>query len=157
MSEGNHLTIERNSYISRSMYYEQIKRYENIFSKETFSFFHIKIYFSKKQKSVDRITQFLDIKPIINPNFKTANQSSKPRSTFLMNIIFKDNFMKSFIKNFIPNASHRALLKQKAERALTVPTDNKGLASDVKDKLFNKYFYEDYLNILENYSVDIKE
>ncbi|WP_029520545.1 sulfotransferase [Persephonella sp. IF05-L8] len=88
-------------YIQRSLYFEQVKRYYDIFPKENI---HIILFDDLKkdpQKVLNDIFGFLKLEPIYFVEFKRENVSYKPKNVTINYILYKTG-IKNFLKKVIP-------------------------------------------------------
>ncbi|WP_446384391.1 sulfotransferase family protein [Coleofasciculus sp. E2-BRE-01] len=123
-------------YRESGFYYEQLKRYFEIFSKQ-----QLKIYLYEDLKSnsiavVQDIFIFLGVDDSFIPDLTKQNESGKPKSRLLIYLFKRNNFLKSLLKPFFFQA-WRNYIRSKALKLNLEPMPH--LPLEVRQELVEIY------------------
>ncbi len=143
-NENERLTTHYNkihfSYISRSLYAEQIERFESFFGKENLKVLLFENLIKNTDATINETMSFLNI-PSYNFDYSIkSNVASEPKNKLLQNFIYKPNKLKSAVGKLIP------VKKIKDKIMLTLAEKNKkaapktALSIDQKQMIYNTYF-----------------
>ena len=134
------------SYIDRGLYSEQIKRYLQYFKKENMLFLIFEEdLIQNKEETFKRILKFLELDPdyAFDLDIK-SNPSSKPRFTFIRDLVYKPGIFKKVIGNLvIPSKKLRWKFKDLMDKYNQKSFSTPKLDSEMKELLMKKYFKED--------------
>lgn len=78
---------EKHLYVELWMYYEQVKRYLEVFDKENILLINSKSLYEDSKSVLDQIFSFLDIEKNIDINFERKNTGGLPRFPLFMKLI----------------------------------------------------------------------
>ena len=120
-------------------YYEQIKRYFDLFDRE-----QIKIYSNEDLQAdsgaiVQDACRFLGVEDTFMPDLTRRNVSAIPKSMALQNLLIKDNPLKTIVRPFIPVGLRKSIRDQNL-------TKKPALSPDIRQKLIADY-REDILKL----------
>lgn len=120
-------------------YYEQMKRYFDLFDKE-----QIKIYLYKDLQAdsgavVEDACRFLGVEDTFTPDLTRRNVSAIPKNMALQNLLIKDNPLKTIVKPFIPNSLRKSIRNQNLKK-------KPALSAEIRQKLVADY-REDILKL----------
>jgi len=131
-------------YISRGLYFNQVKRYIDRFGKDNV---HIAIFEdlflnASPAPHWEKLFQFLDISPVIVDIKERSNETSYPVFGNLKNIL-RENTLKNLFKSVSPKKY--ITLRNKLNELLSRAPD--GLSHDMCSEIYAKYFIEDVLKL----------
>lgn len=132
------------SYISRGLYYEQVKRYFDLFGEE-----NVKVYLfeedfiNNKKAMIKDILQFLNVTQVeLNLNIK-SNKASKVKNKTLNNFLTKKSILKTLIGKLIPSYTTKQKIRDKLNILNQKEFVYDKLTKEEKNKIVNIYFKDD--------------
>jgi hypothetical protein len=136
-------SFERNhfSYISRSLYVDQIKRYFDVFGESNI----LLLSFEKDivrniDKTILTIENFLGIEKIIlNTNLK-SNSASKPRFEIINKFLYEKNTLKKILRPIFRSEILRIKIAQLIDSINQRTVSKEHLSESVKKEIMHKYF-----------------
>ncbi len=147
--EKSFLFKKRYGYIQRGLYSIQIKRFMKFFPRKNLKIIIFEPDFiDKREETIKSILSFLNVSKDIKLNIDIkSNQKSLIKYNFLNKLIFSDNFIKKVGKKVIPNFLLRRKIIKKLEEFNKKPFNPKPLSKTLKQRLFNKYFLKDTIEL----------
>lgn len=127
-------------YIQASLYYEQIKRYLNLFDRNQIKFYLFKELKDNFESLLGDIYQFLEIESIsTHSRLETYNYNSTgiPANQFLDGLIRESNPVKRIYQTLIPNKSIRKQITNKIN--CLNPLKKPYLTKDVREELLPRF------------------
>jgi hypothetical protein len=123
-------------YVDLGLYYEQIKRYLDVFPRENILIVFYRDLVISPQKFMDKIFEFLDVDSIAIAGNKHSNRSRKPRFPMLHDYVREHNLTRFFSGHIV-------------ERIKTLTsTDNfPVLTNQERIVVYEKYFKDDVLKL----------
>lgn len=95
-------------YSSQGFYYQQLKRYFELFDREQFSIHLFEEWVNDTPGVVREILQFLEADESFKIDFSEKyNVSGKPKSIFLQNFLERSNPVKTALKNVLPKQLYK--------------------------------------------------
>ena len=90
-------------YIQQGFYYQQLKRYFNLFDRSQLKIYLFEDWMSDKLALVQDVYQFIGVDSSFTPNTTTKyNISGEPKSKALHNLLHGQNIVKSSLKKIMP-------------------------------------------------------
>lgn len=128
-------------YVERSLYYNQLKRYYEIFPKENI---HVAIFEElfgeKREAELDRLFHFIGINRMSNVKVKHTHTTRIPKNNFFTKAINKLKKLKQVIKLFLPRELYVSFRNYIIKLTTRKPEK---MDADFKKELFNVYFDKD--------------
>ena len=144
------------SYISRGLYFKQIKRYIDIFKKENILILHFEDDIVKNiDQSILKITDFLDLEYVPLKTNVRSNVASKTRFLLLRKLISKDSFIKNIFRSLIKSKQTRIRLLQYFDNLNNKKIHPKKISTKLKAELMNRYFKTDIQRLEELINFDL--
>ncbi|MEM8502897.1 MAG: sulfotransferase domain-containing protein [Cyanobacteria bacterium P01_D01_bin.1] len=117
-------------------YYEQIKRYFDLFERE-----QIKIYLNENLQAdsgavVQDACRFLNIEDTFTPDLTHRNVSAIPKNMALQNLLIKDNPLKTLVRPFIPVGLRKSIRSQNLKKKPALSPDiRQALIADYREDI----------------------
>ena len=133
------------SYISRSLYSNQLKRYFRTFKKENFLFLSFENDIVKNRDlTLKKIENFLGVNhQNINTNIK-SNVSKESISPFVNKIIFGKNKIIKFVANIFLSKKMKGNIATMIYNLNIKPNTREKVDTNTKKQLMRKYFQKDF-------------
>lgn len=123
-------------YKQRGFYYEQLKRYFDLFSADQIKIYLFEDLNRDSTAIVQDITQFLGVDDNFSPDITRENVSGIPKNRWLQTLFTKENPIKSSLKAFVPKELRQTI-------AQTVQKHNLGekptLSPEIRQELIALY------------------
>lgn len=132
-------------YQQRGFYYQQLKRYFDIFASEQIQVYLFKDLVREPTKVFRDITSFLEVDDSFIPELTQENVSGIPKSRALQNLFMKKNPIKSVFKPFFPQWMRDKIRQDVLKRNLGAKPS---LLPETRQKLIALY-REDILQLQE--------
>lgn len=130
-------------YKQRGFYYEQLKRYFELFKPEQIKVYLYEDLAADSTAVVQDIAHFLEVDPNFTPELTRENVSGIPKSRWLQNLFTKDNPIKLALKPLVPQQFRRGIAENVKKQNLGAkPT----LSPEIRQQLITLY-REDILNL----------
>lgn len=140
-------------YIRRGLYFEQLKRYFDIFNRH-----QIKIYLNEDLQSdshnlMKNIYQFLEIDDTFVPDTSyRPNVSGIPKNQLLHGLLNQTNPVRKLIEPFAPQGLRKLAIKIKGGNLVQPPLD-----PEIRYQLIQEFFVEDILKLQDLIDRDLSE
>ena len=135
-------------YVAQSMYYEQVKRYFDLFDRKQIFIGLFEDLKADPAKFVAEILNFLEVEPLVDQiKFERHNASGVPKNKWLHNFLHQPNWLKTLTKPFTPKklrAQVYQVIHKKSYDFYTVPEMNQ----ETREKL-KRLFREDVEKLSE--------
>ncbi|RJX18278.1 MAG: hypothetical protein C4575_11000 [Desulforudis sp.] len=133
-------------YVERALYYEQIRRYYEIFNPEQIKIFIYEEFFKEKELSCRDCYQFLNVEDNFKPVFTRKNMGGSIRFKCIRSILNTENaIIRNITKKIIPIKA-RNIIKDKLISFNTNENDKKIMNNEEK-KILNDLFQKDIYNL----------
>ena len=132
-------------YRRGGLYYQQVKRYYHLFSRDQIKLILWKNLNENPQQVCTDIFKFLEVDCEFVPDLSRSNKSLSPKSKLINRHVFKNHKLKKKIKIFSPEALYVWLAKPLKK---TFYTEKKPLVPEIKEQLID--YYSDNINSLES-------
>ena len=132
-------------YQQRGFYYEQLKRYFDIFQMEQIKIYLYEDLAADSKAVVQDITRFLEVDANFTPKLTRENVSGVPKSRWLQHLFTKDNPLKSTLKPLFPQQLRRGIAENVKKQNLGAKPS---LSSETRQELIAVY-REDILKLQE--------
>ncbi|MEM7590561.1 MAG: sulfotransferase [Cyanobacteria bacterium P01_A01_bin.83] len=143
-------------YVQVSLYYEQVKRYFDLFDRNQVRVYLFQQFKNKQELLFSDICQFLEIEDVKlieqDSNFKKYNSTGIPTNTFLDVLIKDSNFVKKLYQAIIRNKSIRQKITAKVNSFN--PLIKPDLNQETRTKLL-PLFKEDILKLQDLIKQDL--
>jgi len=140
-------------YKNRGFYYEQLKRYFDVFDKEQIRVYLYDDFIQNPQSVVQDIFRFIDVDDDFIPNTgKKYNVSKIPRSGRLNSLLKKPSFFKSILKPILPKILQNSLKEYLIQANMTKPQ----LSPGTRKKLM-KYYKDDIEKLQDLIQKDLSQ
>ncbi len=138
------------SYISRGYYSEQIKEYLKYFDPEQFLFLRFEEDFVKdRARTLDRISEFLDLEPIKYQLEFKSNVASEPRNKHLRDLVFSENTMKSILSRIVRSKKARENIKRYINKKNFKPSEKQEIGKDYYTDLHQRHYQKERVSLSE--------
>ena len=114
LNKNNEFDIINYSYISRSNYCSQIKKYTSLFKNSKFLYLNFDdlVDEDKKNNLIKKLFDFLGLDKIDNKENIHENKSSKPYYKFIQSLLYTNKFFKKISSFLITNNETKYWFKQ---------------------------------------------
>lgn len=130
-----------NYYIERGLYYNQLKRYYDLFPKENI---HIaifeEIFGEKRAYELNRLFKFIGIENQLNIEIKHSHATRVPKNNLVSKTINNFKELKQILKPFLPKKLYISIRKNILKFTSKKPDK---IDTALKKELFNIYFNKD--------------
>ena len=132
-------------YVGRGLYYEQLKRYIDMFGKQNILTIRFEDLISKNKDQLDRIYNFLGVDKHFKYTFENNNQTQIPKNKFTNKLLYlsRRSFSKKLInsiKFIIPESLFQKIKKKFFSKTISLPEK---LENQKVIELTQKYFIQD--------------
>lgn len=136
------------SYISRGLYYKQVKRYLDLFGEKNVLILSFENDIIKNINStIIKLEKFLEIEHEgLNTNIQ-SNSASIPRFKFINKLLYQDSILKKILKKFIKTNYLKIKIGLFIDNLNQKNIKSKKLSEEEKDIVLKKYFYEDIIKL----------
>ncbi|MCK5677772.1 MAG: sulfotransferase domain-containing protein, partial [Flavobacteriaceae bacterium] len=143
------------SYISRGKYYEQVKRYLDLFPRENILVLKFEDDFLKnRQETIVKILDFLDVENIpLNVEIK-SNKATQPKFQAISKLIYGDNFMKRILRSFVKSSKVKIAINQFIDKLNQTEKNISKLTNEEKSLYLNQFFLDDIKRLEEYLKMD---
>ena len=124
-------------YLEMIKYYDQIKRFYDLFSSSQIKTIIFEDFKADNQKTYQEILDFLEINSSFIANYKSVNCRAKPRSYLLNQIIYSPLIRSVSQKLFTPKA-YDYIAKNVVEKVLWQKTNKSAVPLEIKQQLAEK-------------------
>ncbi len=145
------------SYLDRGRYYNQVKRYIDVFGKENVKVFIFENDIIKnKKETLKSIQEFIQV-PYINLDAqKQSNQASEPKSKWVRNLIFNKNNPIKKVLGLLPISDEvKFKIATKINSINQKPSTSKKLSSDEVKNITDAHFIEDIKQTEQLLNIDL--
>lgn len=130
-------------YKQKGYYYEQLKRYYDIFDRQQIKIYLYEDLQANSTKLIQNIYSFVGVDNTFIPDLSRKNVSGTPKSRLVHDLFTKDNVLKSLVKPLLPKQLRRNI----ADTAISQNLGSKPiLSSETRDRLCQLY-REDILQL----------
>lgn len=157
LKENTYFNSNHYSYLDRGRYYNQVKRYIDVFGKENVKVFIFEEDIIKNNTTtVKSFQEFIDV-PFVNLDAqKQSNQASEPKSKWIRNLIFnKNNPIKKVLSLLPISNDFKFKVATKINSINQKPATSEKLSSEEIKNITNTYFKEDIENIEQLLKIDL--
>lgn len=154
---NNFNLILKHGYIKESLYFENIKRYIDIFGRENIKVLIFEEMVANMQDTISDILYFLNINTGVELNMNTkSNSSSVPRLMLIKKIMRKDSFVKRVVKRMF-SVKKRQKIRQNIHRLNNKPYKYDMIKGQEYQMIFNKYFKDDIMRLETLLNIDLDQ
>lgn len=143
-------------YIERGLYYNQIKRFLDLFPKENLLFLtYDELFKTEHEKTMSQVCSFLGLEPVKLENKAKSNQSYVPKKGMkgrILNGLRKNKWILNTVKKLIPKKIYfyfRSVFVSKLQKR----PDK--ISREEQDRLLHKYYLEDIKRLEKAISKDL--
>ena len=131
-------------YKEQGMYYKQLRRYYDVFTKENIKVFFYNDFKNNPKKIYSEICDFIGVNNAFNVDMdQNHNRGGLSRNRLLYNLMMQNNFLKTIFNFFIRGSFRKRIKLFLDKRNLT------SLRLDPNEKMKYKSFFEDDIRELE--------
>jgi hypothetical protein len=157
LRENTYHNINHFSYIDRGLYYNQIKRYVDMFGKENVKvFLFAKDIIKNNLKTLKTIQEYIGVPYCKLKASHKSNQASEPKLKWLRNIIFNKNNPIKIALGYLPFSEDlKFRIASKLNSINQKPTTNRKLNEEYIKEITNTYFINDIEKIEKLLNIDL--
>jgi len=145
------------SYISRSLYFNQVKRYVDTFPKENILIIKFEDDFlNKKEETIASVLDFLDVKRSpLTTNLK-SNKATKPKSIAISKLISHDGKIKTFLRFFIRSSKVKIKINETINNLNQTTKHIPKLKREESKYYLNKLFLDDIKSLEKFLNINLE-
>ena len=143
------------SYISRGKYYEQVKRYMDIFPKENILILRFEEDFLKnREETITKVLDFLDLAYMPLVVDMKSNKATQPKFKAISKLIYGDNVLKKVLRTFVKSSKIKVTINQFIDKLNQTEKSIPKLTNHEKSFFLNQFFLEDIKKLEEYTDID---